>query len=94
MNRLGWQELTDLSDRPVPARAAAGAAVLVAAAVLLAVARRARAVRTGRGHRLETVLTVAAAGIATGVSTSACEVDAQDMTARRLSCCWSQDRNR
>lgn len=71
-----WQQLSDLSDQPVPVWAAAGAAVLAAAGlavIVLAGARRTRPARTARpdrGRRLETVLTVGAAGIATGVSSS------------------------
>jgi hypothetical protein len=65
---MSGQQLADLYDRPVPAWAVAGAAVL--AAVLLLAVRLRRPVRVDRGRRLETVLTVAAAGIATGVSAS------------------------
>lgn len=71
-----WQQLSDLSDQPVPAWAAAGAAVLAAAGlavIVLAIAHRTRPARTARpdrGRRLETVLTIGAAGIATGVSSS------------------------
>lgn len=71
MSRPWWQQLTDLSERPVPAWAAVGAATLTAAgAILLAVSRRSRPARPDRARRLETALTVAAAGIATGVSAS------------------------
>ena len=71
-----WQQLADLSDQPVPVWAAAGATVLAAtglAVLVFAAARRnppVRAARPDRGRRLETALTVGAAGIATGVSSS------------------------